>query len=132
MSTSPSSRIPHSPFRIPEGSRPETVEPFTGTHTQGDREMRCEVFCLTTLLVLLSMRLMADSGPEQAVSDCRIDAVPAGYYLNTYDDCGMIDRQPHVDMTDCYNFTFGTWDNDADPISRSAVFSYGLIRINYD
>ena len=61
-----------------------------------------------------------------------IGAVPAGYSLCAYDDCGVAGRQPHVDMADCYFFTFSTSDNDADFRARSAVFSYKEIRINYD
>ncbi len=63
---------------------------------------------------------------------CVIDSVPQGYHLYAYDDCGVPGRQPHVDMADCYFFTFGTNDNDADLKARSAVFSYKELRINYD
>ena len=89
--------------------------------------MRLELCFLLTLLMLLSIRATADS----AQSDYRIDAVPTGYHVYAYDDCGVGGRQPHIDLKDCYDFTFATSDTDADPKSRSAVFSYKEIRINY-
>lgn len=63
---------------------------------------------------------------------CVIDSIPQGYHLYAYDDCGVAGRQPHVDMADCYFFTFSTKDAKADIKSRTAVFSYKEIRINYD
>jgi beta-galactosidase len=90
--------------------------------------MRFELCFLLTLLVLLAVRATAD--PVQ--SDYRIDAIPTGYHLYAYDDCGVVGRQPHIDLADCYNFTFATSDtDDADLKQRSAVFSYKEIRINY-
>ncbi len=61
-----------------------------------------------------------------------IDSVPAGYHLYAYDDCGVLARQPHVDMTDSYVWTFNLSDTDADLKSRSAVFSYSQVKANYD
>lgn len=88
--------------------------------------MRYDFLCVLALLVLLSMRVTAEEP-----SDYRIDAVPSGYNLYAYDDCGVVGRQPHVDLADCYNFTFALSDTDADVKSRTAVFSYKEIRINY-
>ena len=87
--------------------------------------MRYEL-CIPAILILLSMRVSAEEP-----SDYRIDAVPNGYNLYAYDDCGVVGRQPHVDLADCYNFTFALSDTDADLKSRTAVFSYKEIRINY-
>lgn len=56
--------------------------------------------------------------------DYTLDAIPDGYYLYAYDDCGVEGRQPQVKMDDCYLWTFNTSDTDADLKSRSAVFSY--------
>jgi beta-galactosidase len=60
-----------------------------------------------------------------------LSAIPEGYYLQTYDDCGVADRQPHVSMKDCYLWTFATSDADAGPKERSAVFSYKGIQAVY-
>ncbi len=93
--------------------------------------MRFEL-CLLALVLLSILSLSKDAGAQAKRDDYRIDAVPAGYQLFAYDDCGIPDRQPHVDMADCYNFTFGTWDtDDANIKQRSAVFSYKELRINY-
>lgn len=98
--------------------------------------MRFELCILAILLCLSILSLSKESLSKEADAedkraDYRIDAVPKGYHLFAYDDCGMVDRQPHVDMADCYNFTFATSDTDADLKSRSAVFSYKELRINY-
>ena len=61
-----------------------------------------------------------------------LDAVPTGYTLQAYDDCGVPERQPHVLMDDAYFFTFATSDTDADLKARSAVFSYKVLKIRYD
>ena len=60
-----------------------------------------------------------------------LGAVPEGYFLQTYDDCGVEGRQPHVQMQDCYLWTFGTSDTDAGLKERSAVFSYKSIEAVY-
>ncbi len=52
-----------------------------------------------------------------------LPAIPEGYYLQAYDDCGVNGRQPHVLMKDCYSWTFNTSDTDAGLKERSAVFS---------
>lgn len=93
--------------------------------------MRYDFLYLVALLILLSVGVRADSGDKKP--DYRIDAIPDGYSLYEYDDCGVAGRQPHIDLTDCYNFTFANSDtDDADLKSRSAVFSYKEIRINYN
>lgn len=84
------------------------------------------IFFIVLLFAILSPAL----GGEFV--SCLIDSIPQGYHLYMYDDCGVEGRQPHVDMADCYFFTFSTADNDADLRSRSAVFSYKEIRVNYD
>ncbi len=60
-----------------------------------------------------------------------LPAIPTGYYLQAYDDCGVADRQPHVLMKDCYLWTFNTSDTEAGPKERSAVFSYKGIQAVY-
>ena len=81
------------------------------------------------ILFILGARLAvaADTGTNQF-----LPAVPEGYYLQEYDDCGVEGRQPHVLMKDCYLFTFATSDTDAEPKERSAVFSYKGIQAVYD
>lgn len=66
-----------------------------------------------------------------ALADNVLTAIPAGYHLQAYDDCGVAGRQPHVLMKDCYFFTFSTSDTDAGPKERSAVFSYKGIQAVY-
>ncbi len=61
-----------------------------------------------------------------------LDAVPSGYTLYAYDDCGILPRQPHVLMQDSYCWTFNTSDTDAELKSRSAVFSYKSVNLQYD
>jgi hypothetical protein len=60
-----------------------------------------------------------------------LDRIPEGYFLQSYDDCGVEGRQPHIQMQDCYLWTFSTSDTDAGPKERSAVFSYKGIRAAY-
>ena len=60
-----------------------------------------------------------------------LPAIPEGYRLQAYDDCGIEGRQPHVQMRDCYLWTFNTSDTDAGPKERSAVFSYKGIQAVY-
>jgi hypothetical protein len=60
-----------------------------------------------------------------------LPAIPEGYYLQEYDDCGVEGRQPHVVMKDCYLWTFNTSDTDAGLKERSAVFSYKGIQAVY-
>ena len=87
---------------------------------------------LTLLLVLLPTIASAQEAiSPQPGSSPFLDAVPDGYLLHAYDDCGIPERQPHVDMTDSYCWTFNTSDTDADLKSRSAVFSYKSINLRY-
>jgi hypothetical protein len=79
-------------------------------------------FALATRLALA-----AESGTNQF-----LPAIPDGYYLQEYDDCGVEGRQPHVLMQDCYMWTFATSDTDAGLKERSAVFSYKGIQAVYD
>ena len=61
-----------------------------------------------------------------------LPAIPEGYYLQEYDDCGVEGRQPHVVMKDCYLWTFNTSDTEAGLKERSAVFSYKGIQAVYE
>ena len=69
----------------------------------------------------------ADVGTNQFLA-----AIPQGYSLHEYDDCGVEGHQPHVVMKDCYLWTFATSDTDAGLKERSAVFSYKGIQAVYD
>ena len=93
--------------------------------------MRCELLLLSMLLVL-SMCCCKGANGEDNRTAYQLDAVPSGYSLYAYDDCGIPERQPHVDMTDAYAWTFNTSDTDADLRQRSSVFSYKELRFNYD
>lgn len=58
--------------------------------------------------------------------------IPNGYFLQSYDDCGVPGRQPHVAMLkDNYIWTFQTSDTDAPLKERSAVFGWNQIQANY-
>jgi len=61
-----------------------------------------------------------------------LDSIPEGYSLHAYDDCGVVGRQPHVQMADSYLWTFNTSDTDADLKQRSAVFSYKEVTARYE
>ncbi len=96
-------------------------------------------FPLAALLLLsgLACAVGIDSGCGGATDDKPrgshlLDAVPPGFFLHAYDDCGVPQRQPHVLMQDSNLWTFQTSDTDADLKSRSAVFSYKAVRLRYD
>src|ERR1039457_7037021 len=84
---------------------------------------------ISFILCVLGASLAAAADP---VTNQFLPAIPEGYYLQEYDDCGVEGRQPHVLMKDCYLFTFATSDTDAGPKERSAVFSYKGIQAVYD
>jgi beta-galactosidase/beta-glucuronidase len=60
-----------------------------------------------------------------------LEAVPQGYHLQSYDDCGIAERQPHVVMKESYFFTFTTSDTDAELKARSAVFNINAVEMLY-
>jgi beta-galactosidase len=71
-------------------------------------------------------------GAADSITNQFLQAVPKGYYLQEYDDCGVEGRQPHVVMKDCYLWTFNTSDTEAGLKERSAVFSYKGIQAVYE
>ena len=83
------------------------------------------------LLGLFSLAA-ALAGAADSPTNQFLPAIPDGYTLQAYDDCGVEGRQPHVLMQDCYLWTFATSDTDAGPKERSAVFSYKGIQAVYD
>jgi beta-galactosidase len=72
------------------------------------------------------------AGAADSTTDQFLPAIPEGYAMQEYDDCGVEGRQPHVVMKDCYLWTFAPSDTDAGPKERSAVFSYKGIQAVYD
>jgi hypothetical protein len=81
------------------------------------------------LILLLGQSLLTvASGAE---TNSFLPAMPKGYFLQDYDDCGVADRQPHVVMKDCYLWTFNTSDTKASLKERSSVFSPKDIRAVY-
>jgi len=61
-----------------------------------------------------------------------LPAMPEGYFLQAYDDCGIAVRQPHVLMTKgSYLWTFNTSDTDAGLKERSSVFNPKSIQAVY-
>jgi hypothetical protein len=49
------------------------------------------------------LALAAESSTNQF-----LPAIPQGYYLQEYDDCGVEGRQLRVQMNDCYLWTYAT------------------------
>jgi beta-galactosidase len=86
---------------------------------------------MRALLFGLLVLWMAPASPAESGTNLFLSALPDGYYLQSYDDCGVAGRQPHVLMKDCYLWTFNTSDTDAGPKERSAVFSYKGIQAVY-
>lgn len=86
--------------------------------------MRAILFSLFASAMLLA-------GAADVTTNQLLPAIPEGYYLQEYDDCGVEGRQPHVVMKDCYLWTFNTSDTDAGLKERSAVFSYKGIQAIY-
>jgi hypothetical protein len=60
-----------------------------------------------------------------------LDAAPQGYCLHAYDDCGVAERQPHVQMKDSYLYPLPTEATKADLKSRSAVFNWKAVDMLY-
>ena len=87
--------------------------------------MRPILFSLLTSAALLA-------GAADSTTSQFLPAIPKGYSLQEYDDCGVEGRQPHVLMKDCYLWTFATSDTDAALKERSAVFSYKGIEAVYE
>lgn len=79
----------------------------------------------TMWLIFLPLALTGQADPF-------LDAMPHGYYLQAYDDCGVPRRQPHVRMMkDNYLWTFQLSDTRAEPKARSAVFGPNQIGATY-
>jgi hypothetical protein len=86
--------------------------------------MRTICFGLLVLKALVPVAAGADADPF-------LPAVPEGFCLQAYDDCGVAARQPHVLMKDCYLWTFNTSDTDAGLKERSAVFGAKNVQALY-
>ncbi len=86
--------------------------------------MRTICFGPLVLKALVAVAAAADTTPF-------LPAVPDGYFLQAYDDCGVAARQPHVLMKDCYLWTFDTSDTEAGLKERSAVFGTNAIQAVY-
>ncbi len=84
----------------------------------------------TILLSLLTSVAVLATAADSSTNRF-LQAIPQGYFLQEYDDCGVEGRQPHVLMKDCYLWTFNTSDTDAGLKDRSAVFSYKGIQAVY-
>ncbi|SPE59352.1 putative Beta-galactosidase [Verrucomicrobia bacterium] len=90
-------------------------------HSFSVRFILCTLFAFATRVVLAA----------DAVTNSFLPAIPEGYHLQAYDDCGVEGRQPHVLMQDCYLWTFNPSDTDAGLKERSAVFGYKGIKAAY-
>src|SRR5215472_13502531 len=84
----------------------------------------------TLFFVLFTLETLALAGGESASHEF-LPAIPEGFYLHEYDDCGVPSHQPHVLMTNAFLFTFDRSDTDAGPKERSAVFSTNGIQAVY-
>lgn len=91
------------------------------------RYLTPHVWLGVVLLATVSALAASDSNTPTMV----LPAIPEGFFLRAYDDCGVADRQPHVLTNDCYLWTFATSDTEAGPKERSAVFSYKGIQAVY-
>jgi hypothetical protein len=100
-----------------------------GIRIAKENPMTAAVLIAIWLAAVLGTPVIASEA--NATGDCVEDAIPGGYFLHAYDDCGIPQRQPHVLMQDSYCWTFNTSDTDADEKSRSAVFSYKVVRLLY-
>src|ERR1035437_495737 len=87
---------------------------------------------MRAFLFILFASVTLVTGATDASTNQFLSAIPQGYYLQEYDDCGVEGRQPHVVMKDCYLWTFNTSDTDAGLKERSSVFSYKGIQAVYD
>ena len=86
---------------------------------------------MTTLLLSgLMLGTLLAAGADSPTNQF-LSAVPEGFFLQAYDDCGVGERQPHVQMQDCYLWTFATSDTEAGPKERSAVFGFKGIQAVY-
>ncbi len=86
---------------------------------------------MRTILFNLFMSAALLSAAADSTTNQFLPAIPPGYSLQEYDDCGVEGRPPHVVMKDCYLWTFATSDTDAGLKERSAVFSYKGIQAVY-
>src|ERR1035437_10234674 len=86
---------------------------------------------MRAFLFILFASVTLVTGATDVTTNQFLSAIPQGYYLQEYDDCGVEGRQPHVVMKDCYLWTFDTSDTDAGLKERSAVFSYKGIQAIY-
>lgn len=84
------------------------------------------VLCVCLLLLKATMPAAGATDTNGFLPD-----IPAGYFLHSYDDCDVPARQPHVQMADCYIWTFQTTDTDASLKERSAVFGYHGVQAAY-
>jgi len=85
----------------------------------------------TTLIILFASAALQTRATESNTNQF-LPAIPEGYSLQEYDDCGVEGRQPHVLMKDCYLWTFNLSDTDAGLKERSAVFSFKGIEAVYE
>lgn len=107
-----------------------SISLITRFRRNGPRLFAWAASLLALCLVSATCRLAFAAEPK-AKGRHVLDAVPQGYFLHAYDDCGIPQRQPHVQMQDSYCWTFATSDTDADEKSRSAVFSYKAVKLRY-
>ncbi len=88
----------------------------------GARRKHSEAMRIILGSVFLWGALLA--GAAESTTNQFLAAIPEGYALQEYDDCGVEGHQPHVAMKDCYLWTFNPSDTEAGLKERSAVFSY--------
>lgn len=70
-------------------------------------------------ILFILLALAAASATAGQATNQFLPEIPAGYYVQSYDDCGVAGSQPHVSLKDCYLWTFAASDTDAGPKERS-------------
>ncbi|HZZ42448.1 MAG TPA: glycoside hydrolase family 2 TIM barrel-domain containing protein [Tepidisphaeraceae bacterium] len=86
--------------------------------------MRFLLSALAVTLGVMSVGSLAD-----APSGYQLSAIPEGYHLQSYDDCGVPERQPHVHAKDIY--TFGG-DVHGDEKARTVAWAEKKIEVDFD
>jgi beta-galactosidase len=86
------------------------------------------LFLITSLAALVSHRAVAAEG--QVNPDCAIGGMPEGYHLQAYDDCGVLERQPHVRQKALH--TFSTSEVNADERARTVSHDPRQVDVAYE
>ena len=62
--------------------------------------------------LIAAVCVAARGGEDRPEMDLALDAMPAGYNLQAYDDCGRSERQPHIRCSGIHEYNPGVVDAD--------------------